>query len=71
VGETVPDGFGIDNQDGGMLALVEAAGFVDTDAMFEARGFDGVLECTAELLAVFIGAARAVGGFVALILADK
>ena len=70
-GETVPDGLGIDDEDGAVLALVEASGLVDADAMLEAGGFDGVLEGAAEFLAVFAGAAGAPGGFVALVQADK
>jgi hypothetical protein len=61
VGEAVPDGFGIDDEDGAVLALVEAAGLVDADAVLEARGFDGVLERAAEFLAVFVGTAGAGG----------
>jgi hypothetical protein len=71
VGETVPDGFGIDDQDGSVLALVEAAGFVDADAVLEAGGLDGILEGAAEFLAVFVAAAGAGGGIVALVEADK
>jgi len=68
--ETVPDGFGVDDEDGAVLALVEAPGFVYANTMLEAGGFDGVLEGAAEFLAVFEGAAGA-GGFVALVEADE
>jgi hypothetical protein len=71
VGEAVPDGFGIDDKDGAVLALVEAAGLIDADAMLEAGGFDGVLEGATELLAVIMAAAGAGGGFVALVETDK
>jgi hypothetical protein len=71
VGETVPDGFGIDDEDGAVLALIEASGLVDADAMLEAGGFDGVLEGATDFLAVFGGATGAGGGFVALVQADK
>ena len=71
VGETVPDGFGIDDEDGSVLALIQASGLVDADAVLEAGGFDGVLERAAEFLAVFAGAAGAPGGFVALVKTDK
>ena len=67
VGETVPDGLGINDHDGAVLALVEAAGFVDADALLEAGGFDGILEGAAEFLAVFVAAAGAGGGIVALV----
>ena len=71
VGETVPDGFGIDDEDGTVLALIEATGFVDADTVLEARGFDGILEGAAEFLAVFVAAAGPRGRFVALVEADK
>ena len=71
VGETVPDGFGVDDEDGAVLALVEATGFVDADAVLEAGGFDGILEGAAEFLAVFVAAAGAGGGIVALVEANK
>ncbi len=71
LGETVPDGFGVDDEDGAVLALVEATGFVDADAVFEAGGFDGIFEGAAEFLAVFVAAAGAGGGIVALVEANK
>jgi len=67
VGKAIPDGFWIDDQDGSVFTLIEAAGFVDADAMFEPGGFDGILERATELLAVFTAAARAVCGFVTLV----
>jgi hypothetical protein len=70
-GEAVPDGVRINDEDGAVLALVEAAGLVDADAVLEAGGFYGVLEGAAEFLAVFVGAAGAPRGFVALVQADK
>ncbi len=71
VGKAVPDGFGVDDQDGAVFALVEAADLVDADAVLEAGGFDGVLEGAAEFLAVLVAAAGAGGGFVALVEADE
>jgi hypothetical protein len=71
VSETIPDRFGVDHQDGSVLALVQAAGLVDANAMLEAGFFDGVFECAAELLAVFVGAAWPGGGFVAFVEADE
>ena len=70
LGETVPDGFGVDDEDGAVLALVETAGFVDADAVLEAGGFDGIFEGAAEFFAVVEGAAGA-GGLVALVEADE
>jgi len=71
LGETVPDGFGVDDEDGAVLALVEATGFIDADAVLEAGGLDGILEGAAEFLAVFVAAAGAGGGIVALVEANK
>ena len=71
VDEAVPDGLGIDDHDRAVLALVEAAGFVDADAVLEAGGFDGVLEVAFEVFAVLVAAAGAVRGFVALVEADE
>ena len=71
VGEAVPDGFGIDDEDGAVLALIEAAGLVDADAVLQAGGFDGVLEGSAEFLAVLMATAGAGGGFIAFVQADK
>lgn len=71
VGETVPDGFGVDDEDRAVLALIEAAGLIDANAVLEAGGFDGVLEGSAEFLAVFVAAAGAGGGIVALVEANK
>ena len=69
--ETVPDGFGVDDEDGAVLALVEAPGFVYANTMLEAGGFDGILESAAEFLAVFVATAGAGGGIVALVEANK
>jgi|SRR6516165_7284484 len=44
VDEAVPDGLGIDCDDGAVLALVEAPGFVGADVVLEAGFLDGVLE---------------------------
>lgn len=37
----VPNGFGIDDDDRAVLALVETAGFVGADMVFEASVFEG------------------------------
>ena len=71
MGKTIPNGFGIDNENSGVFALIKAAGFVDPNAMLETSGFDGILQRAAEFLAIFVGAARAGGGFVALIHTDE
>jgi len=69
--KAVPDGLGIDHDDGAVLALVEAAGLVGADEMLETRFFDGVLESGFELLAATGKAARTGGVLVALVGADK
>lgn len=71
VHEAVPDGLGIDDDGGAVLALVEAAGLVCADVVLEAGGLDGVLEGGFELLAALRAAAWAVGGLVALVGADE
>jgi hypothetical protein len=67
----VPDGFGIDDDDRAMLALVEAAGLVGADVVLEAGFLDGVLEGWLELLTAAGEATWAHGGFVALVGADE
>jgi hypothetical protein len=67
----VPDGFGIDDDDGAVLALVEAAGFVGADVVLESGFLDGVLERCFKLFAALGKAAGTCGGFVALVGADE
>jgi hypothetical protein len=69
--EAVPDGFRVDDEDGPVFALVETAGFVDADAVFQAGMLGGVLEMATEFLAALEAATGAGGGFVALVCADK
>jgi hypothetical protein len=69
-GEAVPDGVGIDDEDGPVLALVEAAGLVDANAVLEAGGFDGILEGATKFLGMLVGAAGA-GRLVALVETDE
>ena len=67
----VPDGIGVDDNVGAMLALVEAAGFVDADLAAQA-GLLGELLQTGVQLALAIGcagAARSVS--MADVVADK
>ena len=67
----VPDGFGVDDDYGTMLALVEAAGLVGADVVLEAGFFDGVLEGWLELLTAVGEATWTRGGFIALVGADE
>jgi hypothetical protein len=67
----VPDRFGIDDDDGAVLALVEAAGFVRADVVLEAGFLDGVLESCFKLFASLGKATGTGGGFVALVGADE
>lgn len=71
VNEAIPDGLGIDHDDGAVLALVEAAGLVGADEVLEASILDRVLEGRFELLAAMGKAAWTGGRFVALVGADK
>ena len=71
VDEAVPDGLGVDHDDGAVFALVEAAGFVGPDVVFEAGLLDGILEGGFELFATAGKAAGTVGTFVALVGANE
>jgi hypothetical protein len=71
VDEAVPDGFGVDHDYGTVLALVEAAGFISTDVVFEAGVFDGVLEGGFEFFTAAGEATGTGGAFVALVGADE
>jgi hypothetical protein len=69
--EAVPDGLGVDNDDRTVFALVEAAGFVGPDVVFEASVLNGVFEGGFELFAAVGEAAGTVGAFVAFVGADE
>jgi hypothetical protein len=71
VNEAVPDGVGIDDDNGAVLALVEAAELVSADFAFETSLLDRVLEGILQLFATLAGAAWAGCVFVALIGADE
>gem|GEM_PF-3517046 len=71
VNAAVPDGFGIDDDDGAVLALVETGGLVGADGVLEASFFDGFLEGRLELFAVLAATAGAGGVFVAVVVADE
>jgi hypothetical protein len=71
VREAIPDAFWVDDEDRTVLALIEAAGLVDADAVLQAGGFHSVFERAAQFLAVLVGATGACGGFVSLIDADE
>ncbi len=71
VDEAVPDGLGVDDDGGAVLALVEAAGFVGADGVLEAGVFDGVFEGGFELFAAAGAATGTGGGAVALVGADE
>ena len=55
VDEAVPDGVGIDDHYGAVLALVETAGFVGADFAFQPGVFDCVLESAFQLTAAVAG----------------
>jgi hypothetical protein len=67
----VPDGLGVDDDDGTVLALVEAAGLIGADSVFEACVLDRVFEGGLELLGSLRETAGPGGGFVALVGADE
>jgi hypothetical protein len=69
--EPVPDGLRINDHDGAVLALVEAACAVDAHGAFEPGGLHSVFQGIAQLLAASVGAAGPGRGFIALVLADK
>jgi hypothetical protein len=71
VDEAVPDRLGIDDHDWAVFALVEAAGFVGADVMFEADILDRVFEGGFELFTAGKKAAWTGGAFVALVGADE
>jgi hypothetical protein len=71
VDEAVPDGLGVDHDDGAVFTLVEAAGFVGPDVVFEASVLDGVLEDGFELFAAAGKAAGTISAFVAFVGADE
>ena len=55
---TVPDGLGIDDDRGAVLALIEAAGFVDADLTGESGGFGVLLQLGVQ----FAGSVSGAGG---------
>jgi hypothetical protein len=69
--EAVPDRFGIDDDHGAMLALVEAAGLVGANQMLEAGVLYSVLEGGFELFSALGQAAGAGCVLVALVGTDK
>jgi hypothetical protein len=71
VDEAVPDGVGIDDHYGAVLALVETAGFVGADFAFQAGLLDCVLEGAFQLAAAVAGATGTGSIFVPLVGADE
>jgi hypothetical protein len=71
VDEAVPDGLGIDHDDGAVLALIEATGLVGSNVVPEAGFLDGVLEGGFEFFAARVEAAGTGGAFVAFVGADE
>jgi len=61
VDKTIPNGFGVDDEDWAVLALVQAAGLVNTDAVLQASGLYGVFQGSPELFRIFVTAAGAGG----------
>ena len=71
VDEAVPDGLGIDHDDGAVLTLIEATGLVGSNVVPEAGFLDGVLEGGFEFFAARVEAAGTGGAFVAFVGADE
>jgi len=71
VDEAVPDGVGIDDHHGTVLALVETAGFVGADFAFQPGVLDCVLESAFQLAAAVASTAGTGGVFVPLVSADE
>ena len=69
--EAVPDGLGIDHDDGAVLALIEATGLVGSNVVPEAGFLDGVLEGGFEFFAARVEAAGTGCAFVAFVGADE
>jgi hypothetical protein len=69
--KAIPDLLRVHDEDGGVLALVETTGLVDTNFVLQTSGLDGILERAAKLLSVLIGATGAGGGGVAIIYTNK
>jgi hypothetical protein len=67
----VPDGFGVDDDGGAVLALLEASGLVDADAVDKTGGFCGIFEGGVELTLAVGGAGRARAARLADIGADE
>ena len=71
IDEAVPDGLGVDDDRRAVLALVEAAGLVGANGVFETGIFESFLEGVFELFAAAGTATRTGGGVVALVGADE
>jgi hypothetical protein len=69
--EAVPDGVGVDDDDGAVLALVETAKLIRADLSLEANAFDGVLERIFQLFAALVAAAWAASVFFPLVGAEE
>jgi hypothetical protein len=71
VDEAVPDGVGIDNHYGAVLALVETAEFVGADFALQTGHLDCVLEGAFQLAAAVADTAGTGGVFVTLVGAEE
>lgn len=68
---SVPDRLWIDDDGGPMLALVEAAGFVDPDSISQARSLGELLQLRMQFALSIRGARRPRSAFGTGIMADK
>ena len=71
VNKAVPNGLGVDHDDGTVLALIEAARLVGSDMVLETGVLDGVLEGGFEFFTAIGKAAWTRGAFIALVGANE
>ena len=69
--EAVPDGLGVDHDDGTVLALIEAARLICPDREFQASFLQGVFERRFELFSALAAATRAGSALIPLVPTDK
>ena len=69
--ESIPDGLGVDDDYGAVLALIEAAGLIGSDGVLEACLLEGFFEGIFEFFATAGPATGTGGGVIALVGADE
>jgi hypothetical protein len=69
--ESVPDGLGVDDDHGAVLALIEATGLIGSDGVLEAALLEGFFEGVFEFFAAAEPATGPRGRIIALVGADE